>query len=433
MSYLAFQALVRRDLRLFFMDRRAVVMSFVAPIVIGSFFGYIFGGVNSNNQPSKISVAAIDQDGSTISKSIVADLAADKALDVTNRGLDEARAAVKSGKLSVAAVIPKGFGENAARSFFRSQEKPEVQLLYDPSHGAELQMVRGMLMQHVMETVSREALSGSGSQNYLAEANREVESASGMNPADRQSLRTLLAGIDGWNRRRQSGAATATQGGVFNMPYTVREEAITARAGVPYNSMAHSFAGMCVQFILFMGIDAGMTVLMQRRTGLWKRLQAAPISRWTIIGSRAASAAIVAMIIMLAVFGFARVVFGVRIDGSFPGFLGVCVAFAIMTATFGLLVAVLGKTPEASRGIAILVTLLLVMLGGSWVPAFIFPQWLQNISFAVPTRWAVDGLDGLIWRGWSFHEALAPIGALLAFAALFGAVAVWRFRWEVEG
>ena len=139
------------------------------------------------------------------------------------------------------------------------------------------------------------------------------------------------------------------------------------------------------------------------------------------------------MIIMLAVFGFARLAFGVRIDGSFPGFLGVCVAFAIMTASFGLLVAVLGKTPEASRGIAILVTLLLVMLGGSWVPAFIFPQWLQKVSFAVPTRWAVDGLDGLIWRGWNFQDALAPIGALLAFAALFGAVAVWRFTWEVEG
>ena len=61
MSYLAFQALVRRDLRLFFMDRRAVTMSFIAPIVIGSFFGYIFGGVSSNSQPSKISVAAVDR------------------------------------------------------------------------------------------------------------------------------------------------------------------------------------------------------------------------------------------------------------------------------------------------------------------------------------------------------------------------------------
>jgi ABC-2 type transport system permease protein len=217
------------------------------------------------------------------------------------------------------------------------------------------------------------------------------------------------------------------------MPYTVSQEAVTARQGVKYNSMAHSFAGMCVQFILFMGIDAGMVVLYQRRSGLWKRLQAAPLSRYTIIGSRATSAGIVAMVIMLTVFGFARVVFGVKIEGSMAGFLGVCVAFAIMTATFGLLIAVLGKTPEATRGIAILVTLLLVMLGGSWVPSFIFPAWLQKATLVVPTRWAVDGLDAMVWRGSGFEAALWPIGVLLAFAAAFGAIAVWRFRWESEG
>ena len=131
--------------------------------------------------------------------------------------------------------------------------------------------------------------------------------------------------------------------------------------------------------------------------------------------------------------GEARLAFGVRIEGSFAGFVGVCTAFSLMTASFGLLIAMLGKTPEATRGISILVTLLLVMLGGSWVPAFLFPQWLQKATFAIPTRWAVDGLDAMVWRGLDFHAALPPIGALLAFAALFGAVAIWRFRWETEG
>ena len=53
MSWIPFTALVRRDLRLFFLDRRAVTMSFVAPILIGSFFGYLFGNV-SDRPASKI-------------------------------------------------------------------------------------------------------------------------------------------------------------------------------------------------------------------------------------------------------------------------------------------------------------------------------------------------------------------------------------------
>jgi ABC-2 type transport system permease protein len=432
MSYTAFEALVRRDLRLFFMDKRAVTMSFAAPILIGSFFGYIFGGAGQDGPPSKIAVAVVNQDNSEVSRKVVAALAADAALDVKSRALDEARELVRGGKTTVAVVIPSGFAERAGKSFFRGGDKPEIQLLYDPSHSTELQVVNGVLMQHVMEVVSRESMSGTGSQRLMEDALRDLDQSKGMKPADQAALRRMLQSVGEWNQRQNANPQAEASTG-FSMPYTVRQEAVTARQGVKYNSMAHSFAGMCVQFILFMGIDAGMVVLYQRRSGLWKRLQAAPLSRYVIIGSRATSAGIVAMVIMLTVFGFARVVFGVKIEGSFAGFLGVCVAFAIMTATFGLLIAVLGKTPEATRGIAILVTLLLVMLGGSWVPSFIFPAWLQKATLVVPTRWAVDGLDAMVWRGSGFEAALWPIGVLLAFAAAFGAIAVWRFRWETEG
>jgi ABC-2 type transport system permease protein len=108
----------------------------------------------------------------------------------------------------------------------------------------------------------------------------------------------------------------------------------------------------------------------------------------------------------------------------------VLVCFSLMTACFGLLVAALGRTPEATRGLAILATLLMVMVGGAWVPAFLFPDWLQTASLAVPTRWAVDALDAMTWRGQPFAEALLPSAVMLGFSAVFAAVAVWRFRWE---
>ena len=430
MNWTAFAALVRRDLRLYFQDRRALVMSFVAPIVIGSFFGYLFR--NAADRPaSKIAVAVVDRDGSTISRKLTDALRKDAALEVTPRAFEAAESRVREGKTTVAVVLPAGFGDAAGRAFFRGASKPEIQLLYDPSHGSEMALVRGVLTQHVMETVSAEVFGGASSQKTMDDTLRDLESGSAMPTGDRKALVDMLHTVDTWNRRQRANAAAgAPSAPGLNLPYQLKEEAVTAHKGTDYNSMAHSFAGMSVQFILFMGIDAGLIVLMQRRSGMWKRLQAAPISRWTVILSRAASAAITAMIILAVVFGFARVVWGVKIDGSFVGFVAVCAAFSVMTATFGLLIAVLGKTPEGARGISILVTLVLVMLGGSWVPAFLFPQWLQQASFLIPTRWAVDGLDGTIWRGFSAQAALQPAVALLGFAALFGAIAVWRFKWE---
>ena len=166
---------------------------------------------------------------------------------------------------------------------------------------------------------------------------------------------------------------------------------------------------MGVQFILFMGIEVGVGVLLARRLGLWKRLRAAPLSRSLLLGSHIVSGAITALILLAIIYAAAIAIFGVRIDGSVAGFVGIAIAFALLTSTFGLLIAAIGKTPEATRGLAIFATLVLVMLGGAWVPSFVFPPWLQTASLVVPTRWAVDGLDAMTWRGLGFEAAVAPI------------------------
>ena len=376
----SFRAMVRKDIQMFFTDRRAVLMSFVAPIVNASFFGYIFGGQSGQTAPTRIPILIVDQDGSAISRQIVAGLMADQTLDGKLSSLDAARTAVRKGKAIVAILIPQGFGADAGRALFGAAQKPEIGALYDPSHATELAMVQGMLAGSVMESVGSQV----GAQVRLA------------------------------------------------MPYSVRQEAITSGSDTAYNGYAHAFGGMGVQFILFMGIEAGIGILLQRQRGLWSRLRAAPLSRGALLGSRAVSAGLIAMLILLVLFGFAWLVFGVRIEGSLVGFLGVCAAFSLMTATFGLLIAALGKTPEATRGLAIFATLVMVMLGGSWVPTFVFPQWLQNLTVAVPTRWAVDGLDAMTWRGLGFAASIAPIGVLLLFSLLFGVIAVVRFRWEAD-
>jgi ABC-2 type transport system permease protein len=187
---------------------------------------------------------------------------------------------------------------------------------------------------------------------------------------------------------------------------------------------------MSVQFILFMGLDLGIGLLLARRLGLWKRLRAAPISRGLLLLASITGTTLIASVLMLAIYAIALAFFGVRIDGSIAGFLGIIFAFGTLTASFGLLIASLGKTPEATRGLAVLATLLMVMLGGAWVPSFIFPEWLQLVSMAVPTRWVIDGLAAMTWRGLGLQAALLPIAATLGFSLLFSAVAIWRFDWE---
>jgi ABC-2 type transport system permease protein len=421
-----FRALVRKDLQLFFVDRRALLMSFAIPIAIGSFFGYVLGGAGDQGNQSKIAVLAVDQDHSAISSEIVSRLSAEKALEVKPSTPVAARAAVRKGSAIVAVIIPPNFGHDAGQAFFGPEAKPDIALLFDPSHTAERSMVAGILTGDVMQAVSKEMFSGQTGREMVKESLARVRDSEDLAPEDKKSLEDLLNSAERWNSQ-------ADQGRGLTMPFTTREEPVTAGQNVKYNGYAHAFAGMVVQFVLFLGIDVGIGLLQQRQRGLWKRFRAAPLSRGVLLGSRAVSATILAFLVVQVNFLFARLVFGVRVEGSMAGFLAVSAAFALMTAGFGMLVAALGKTPEATRGLSIFATLIVVMLGGAWIPMFLFPQWLQKLTVVVPTRWAMDGLEAMTWRGLGFEAALAPIAMLLLFAALFGALAVARFRWEAEG
>jgi len=425
MRWIALRALVRKDLLLFFSDRRAVIMGFIAPIVIASFFGSIFSGTN-NSEPAKIPIALVDEDAGAVARAIVAGATGDKTLRVALPSRDAARAGVRAGSLTVAVVIPKGFGDEAGRAFFGGGTPPALTMWFDPSHAAELAMVRGIMTQHVMEAVSKEMFGGPAGQQIVGESLKGLDAIT--MPADQKdALRTLLQSVQ---RLYAGNAQQGSAGRAFTMPYTVTTEAVTSQASVPYNGYAHSFAGMGAQFILFSAIDLGIGVLLERQRGLWRRLRSAPLSRFWLLAGKAISAAIIGFATMLVSFAFAIVVFKVRIAGSVGGFVAICAAYAIMASTFGLLIAALGNTPGGTRGVAILASLVMVMLGGAWVPAFIFPAWLQRVTLVIPVRWAVDGLDAMSWRGLGIEAAVMPTIVLLGFSILFGALALARFRWE---
>ncbi len=390
----AFIALLRKDLVLYFSNRRSVIMSIAAPILIAAFFGSLFGGGSS--KPANIPVAITDLDHSELSVKIVATMRADSALTVSDANEAEALAQVKAGTLRAAATLPAGFGANAGRAMFGVAEKPVIVLNYDPSQSMVLPLVRGLLAQHVMENVSQSVF---GTSSPLLKDMREQVTANAQLPAARRD--ELVAMFDSIARVQAAGGAASApgaaaaagaasvastpNGGAFSVPFATREVEASAGTEIHYNSYSHSFAGMGVQFILLMGADMSAGLLTMRRLGLWKRLHAAPLSRSKLLGSRIASTA---------------------------------------------LIAALGKTPEATRGLAILATLLLVMLGGAWVPSFIFPQWLQTASLFVPTRWAIDGLDAMTWRGLGLDAAVLPVLVMLGFTVVFGALAIARFDWE---
>jgi ABC-2 type transport system permease protein len=440
MNTRAILALVRNDLRLYFTDRRAVVIGVLVPILLAAFFGYIFAATgNGSREAGKVAIALVDEDQSTVSRAIAADLAADSMLDVLPLTRAQASDQVLRGKRHAAAIFPPGFGEKSVSALFSGRDKPSVELLVDPSQAISGRLVEGLLMQYSMQVISREAFAGamgrSAADDYLARLQAQPDTP------DRRELMNLLDSVKRLNAARDAADAQAAVAGDANalaanagfqlsVPYAISSTPMQARKDVPYNGFAHSFAGMAVQFILFAGIDAGILLLLMRQRGIWQRIRSAPLGKAEFILARVLATSLISAFQLAVIYVAAVSIFGVRISGSVPGFLLVALMFCLLNAAFGLMLATLGRSAGATRGISIMVMLLLVMAGGAWVPSFIFPPWLQQASLATPTRWAVDGLDAMTWRGMPFADSLLPAAVLAGFALLCFAVAVWRFRWE---
>jgi ABC-2 type transport system permease protein len=377
----ALRALIRKDLKVFLRDRRAVILSFALPAALTLFFGLAFSGQKRAAESPKVPILVVDEDRSPGSGRLAALMAADPALTAKPATVADARATVKDGRIAVAVVIPAGFAATTAAALGGATARADLTFIFDPSSPFQLRVVQGIVHGLVVKAFAPDV-----------------------------------------------GADKLAQCESLASPYNVDEQ--VAAGGEVYDGAAHAVAGMAVQFILMGAIESAVGILTDRQRGLWRRLRAAPLTRWTLLLSKILSGALVALVVLAFLLVFGRFTLGVHVQGSRLGLGLVAVAFALMASSLGMLVAALGKTPQATRSVGIFVILIAVMLGGAWFPSFLFPGWLQTVTRFVPTRWAVEGLDATIWRGLGVDAVILPTVGMLAVAALFAVVAAWRFKWE---
>ena len=211
-------------------------------------------------------------------------------------------------------------------------------------------------------------------------------------------------------------------------PFHIEATAATGANHSAFNAYTHSFSGMTLQYLLFWGMESGLLFLRERQRGSWTRLQAAPLPLAAILLGKALATAAVALLVVLATFGFGCLAFGVRIHGSHLGFALLALAASGLAAATGLLVAALGDTEARARAVSILVILGVSMLGGLWLPAFLLPGWLRDIALSLPTTWAMRGLDAATWQGKNLLGVLGNAAVVAAFAAVFLVLAAARIK-----
>jgi len=116
-------------------------------------------------------------------------------------------------------------------------------------------------------------------------------------------------------------------------------------------------------------------------------------------------------LVFLPMLGLPKLVLG----SSFAGIFILTLATSFAATGYGVMVGTLATTEHQAAIMGSLSILLLSALGGIWVPSYVMPEVMRNISTWSPLNWSLSGFYKLFLRGAGIADVLGDSLKLIAF------------------
>jgi ABC-2 type transport system permease protein len=383
--------------------RTEILLTFVVPIAFFTIFAFIFDEQVGLGRSPKVDLALVDEDGSDLSRGLLAALAEEEMLRVYAPGgesggphvferVDPARDLVLSGGLSLAVVVPEGW----AASFTGSDDAAvSIELLADSSDPVATQVVTALI----------ERLSG----RILAErARRRIEAV------------LSLSGKPG------ASAAVAR----FTEPVGV--EVVDILAADKANPVVSMYAaGIAVMFLLFGAVGNAGSLLEEEENQTMERLMCSQLGMTRLLAGKWLLLWLVGVVQVTVMFLWAQLAFGVDLLGHLPGFAAMTAVTAGAAGSFALVLATLCRSRTQLNAVAVILILSMSALGGSMVPRYVMSETMQRFGKLTFNAWALDGYTKVFWRDLPVRELVPELAVLLGTTVvLFGAARLLARRWE---
>jgi ABC-2 type transport system permease protein len=456
----ALLTIARKDLKLLVRNKAAAFWVLGFPIFIALFFGTIWSGGGGQGS---MSIAVVDQDQSEYSRRLAARLDSSEALKVRVTSLDSAVAAVRHGDLIAYVALRPGTSANFG---FAGDSASGIEIGVDPRQRATASMLRGLVTQAVFMEM-RESFSASGpGRDMVARQLETLRADSTMDPDRRDrtarvltSLQSFMTTLDSAERQQVAAqvarVASADSAAVAGIDVAGADSAaVAARAGGSGGAGAEggssggsgggsgSEAGPNIRMVEVAEEDHGprtayevtfpsalawaligtcmsfaVSIVYERMAGTFLRLRLAPVSRAQVVGGKALACFLGCMITMTALLGIGIGLFHIRVTNPL-GLVAAMAAAAFCFTGLMMLIGAIGRSPQSVSGAGWAVMLIMSMTGGGAIPLFVMPPWMQTLSNFSLVKWAILGVEGAVWRGFTWAEMALPLGILLAVGAI---------------
>jgi ABC-2 type transport system permease protein len=398
-----------KDLKIFATDRASVFFFIIFPFMFIILFNFLMRGMGGEDQRLELHLAT--QEGpSGLSQQIIgametkdeAVLQPGEPVIVWEKDYNAAKQAVDDKKLGGFLTFPADFTQaltNGART--------NLEIYADAGDVNTRAALNGMA-RAISSQVSTDLV--------VIHATSELLAASGATQAE----------INAAVQKIMGGFITGGAGGTQTSYLTINTEKVGDV--VATNPANYVVPGYLVMFVFFAAAIAAEMIVKERENHTLERLLASSVTKESILGGVYLGSVVRGLIQIIIFWTFGILVFNVDMGLSPAAVIILSVLMVIMSSAFALMLATLVRTVRAAASLGVLASLLLAPLGGCWWPSFLYPAWLQNVAKITPHAWATEGFNKLMLFGASFGDVVPSMVALLVFTAVFGGIAVIRFR-----
>lgn len=194
--------------------------------------------------------------------------------------------------------------------------------------------------------------------------------------------------------------------------------------------LLQAVAGTAVMMLLFSVVGIGMGLLDEKQEGTLKRLRYSPMNPINILFGKMLSANIISILQLIVMFLFASLAFGLDIGSHLLGMFITIVATAFACSAFGMLIASFAKNRQQVQGLSTLIILVMSAIGGSMIPLFIMPAFMQKLAVISVNYWSIQGFYDIFWRNLSVTSPtfISRIVVLLMLGAVLNLLAIILFK-----
>ncbi len=195
-------------------------------------------------------------------------------------------------------------------------------------------------------------------------------------------------------------------------------------APVAINASQHNVPAWTIFAMFFMVISLGGNIVKEKVSGSFVRLKTMPSSILWPFSAKMILYLMVAVLQVIVIFSFGATLFEyinlplLEIPQNWPAFAAVVLISGLAAVSYAMLIGIYVKTPVQANGLGAISIIIFAALGGIWVPVFMMPDYLQNISWFSPLRQSLDAFYTLFLSDGNWNDLWPSLRNLLAFILL---------------